>query len=299
MNSPLAPRQRMRRALERRGDRYPLLDLGSSPNTTMTQAAHERLLLHLGLSVPAVPRWMNLMFQSVFVEERALDALHIDTRPVFPDPVQALGLWWLDGGVLMDAWGITYRPAQLAGKTAYYEVATHPLESVSTADEIGEYAWPSAEDDSPWQGLAGPAARLRRETKFALVGHPGDTSLFETAWSLLGAERFMTALVKEKDLVHTVMERVLEVQSRRMGHFLSRVGAFLDVICVGDDLGHQGGLLLSPTMCRQMIRPYHQRFFDLIKSRAHAKLHLHPCGAIQPLLTDVLELGVDAINPFR
>jgi uroporphyrinogen decarboxylase len=290
-------RDRMRAALERRGDTGPLLDLGSTSNTTMSRIAHNRLLAFLELPAVTTPQLMSLPFQAVQVHEAILEALHIDTRPIFLDQSAVSPI--RPDGTYEDGWGICYRPVTLSGQTAYYEMVTHPLQNAKTPQDVEDYAWPLPIADSTWRPLGKRAATLARDTEYALVGHPGDTSLFEVAWGMLGMERFLMALVREKDLVHALLERILDVQVRRMGGFLSHVGAHLDVISVGDDLGQQGGLLLSPASYRELIKPYHRRLFSSIKARTGAKLHFHSCGGIAPLIPDLIELGVDVINPVQ
>ena len=108
------PRQLLQAALRRQAPVQPLLDLGSSPNTTMTHLAHERLLEYYGF--PLTPaRWMDFMFQGVCVEERVLERLHVDTRAVVPDPTKAAGFCILPDGTVRDSWGIMYRPTSLDG----------------------------------------------------------------------------------------------------------------------------------------------------------------------------------------
>ena len=68
---------------------------------------------------------------------------------------------------------------------------------------------------------------------------------------------------------------------------------------VADDLGGQNGPLLSPKLYREKIKPYHQQMFDFIKQRTGLPIFLHCCGGIYPLIPDLIEIGVDILNPVQ
>ncbi len=289
-------RARMHATLARQGKGFLVLDLGSSPNTTMSRVAHDRLLQYLGLPAQPDPDLMSLSFLAVHVREEALEALHIDTRSVVPRAVMPPVA---PNGTYTDDWGITYRPTTIGGQILYYEMVTHPLSRATGPRDLATHAWPQTPDTATWEALGLRAAALAQDTEYAVVGHPGDTSLFEVGIALLGMQRFMMALVREKELVHALLHHILDVQMRRMEGFLAHVGQYLDVLCVGDDLGQQTGLLISPDLYRQIVKPYHKQLFAAIKSKTRARLHFHSCGGIAPLIPDLVEIGIDVINPVQ
>jgi len=295
----MTPRERMRAALLREEYDRPPLDLGTTPNTTITRVAYERLLRHMGLKLDQEPKIISMAFQLVEVDEAVLDCLHIDTRPLFTNPSDNPQEEVLPGGRLKDAWGIVYQPVAPQDTVLYYDMVEHPLSHVTSAREIEEYPGPDVEDPSIYTGLRERADRLAKQRHFAIVGHCGDTSIFESAWRLRGFQRFLMDLVINKELAHALLERVFEIQLSRMTRYLAEVGPYLDVVCVGDDLAHQTGLLMSPELYREMIKPYHRRYFTFIKDHTPAKLHLHSCGSIYSLLEDLIEVGVDIINPVQ
>ncbi len=295
----VTPRERMRAALLREECDRPPLDLGTTPNTTISRVAYERLLQHIGLKLDCEPKTISLAFQLVEVDEAVLNHLHIDTRPLFTNPSKKSQGEFLPDGRFKDAWGIVHQPVAPQDTVLYYDMVEHPLSHVTSIREIEEYPGPDAEDPSMYAGLQDKADRLAKQSDYAVVGHCGDTSIFESAWRLRGFQKFLMDLVIDKRLARALLERVFEIQLSRMTHYLAEVGPYLDVVCVGDDLAHQTGLLMSPELYREMIKPYHRRYFAFIKDHTPAKLHLHSCGSICPLLEDLIEIGVDIINPVQ
>ena len=81
--------------------------------------------------------------------------------------------------------------------------------------------------------------------------------------------------------------------------FLGAVGDSIDVICFGDDLGTQNSPQISPRMYREFFKPRHAILWGRAKQLANVKVMLHCCGAVRPLLRDLIEAGLDAINPVQ
>jgi uroporphyrinogen decarboxylase len=71
------------------------------------------------------------------------------------------------------------------------------------------------------------------------------------------------------------------------------------MIKIGDDLGTQNSLVISPKMYREILKPVHADFISFIKSRTKAKIFFHSCGDVAPLIEDFIEIGVDILNPVQ
>ena len=84
-----------------------------------------------------------------------------------------------------------------------------------------------------------------------------------------------------------------------MGHFLNELGDYVDIIKIGDDLGMQTGLLISPRMYRQVLKPIHADYIAFIKERTKAKVFFHTDGDVSDLVEDFIEIGVDILNPIQ
>ena len=275
-----------------------VLDLGSSPNTSITKIAYENLVRYLGLKTISEPRIFHKPFQLVEMDGEVLSALHIDTRAIGGPSTEQSRMHNLPNGRFSDEWGIIWRPAHSGDQLLYYEVEASPL-IIGTEAEIDHHPWPEPANTSWIHGLRKRTTAVREQQGTILVGHHGDTSIFENARDVRGMVSFLMDLIRNKDYAHKLLDKVTEIQCAKMEAYLGEVGDLLDVVCIGDDLGGQEQPLISPALYREMIKPYHERYFDTIKSHTTAMLHMHSCGSIQCFLDDLIEIGVDIINPVQ
>ena len=96
-----------------------------------------------------------------------------------------------------------------------------------------------------------------------------------------------------------MLERIFIVESDIIRTFLDAVGAYLDVFAFKDDLAMQSGPVISPRMYRQFIKPYQKKLIETIKSKTRAKIWYHSCGAVYYAVRDLIEIGVDILNPIQ
>lgn len=296
----LTPRSRMNMTLLHKEPDRPPMDLGSTPNTSITKVAYQRLVDYLGLKLGHEPKVIHVPFQLVELDELVLEILRIDTRPMFTNPPNDPQVGFLPDGRYKDEWGVIYRPVRSHGVVLYYDIIENPLSTAVSIRDIEKHSWPNPDEPARYNGLYAKAKKLRETTDYAIVGHPGfTTSIFQTACALRGFANFLIDLIKNKDFAHALLQKILEIQSRRMECYLSEVGEFIDVVCVGDDFCHQAGPFISLDLFREMLLPYLKRYFEIIKNHTRAKLHLHSCGAIHYVLDDLIDIGVDIINPVQ
>jgi uroporphyrinogen decarboxylase len=84
-----------------------------------------------------------------------------------------------------------------------------------------------------------------------------------------------------------------------MAHVLRELGPNVDMIKIGDDLGSQEGLLMSPAMYREMLAPVHSEFVSFIKERTDARVFFHTDGDVFDLVPDFIDMGIDVLNPIQ
>ena len=106
------------------------------------------------------------------------------------------------------------------------------------------------------------------------MGDIVDSGIFEPAHYIRGFQNFLTDLIADEDIIHYLMEHMLQFQCARQEQYLNEVGEYLDIIFVGDDLAAARSPLMSPAVYREMIKPYQKRYFEFIKSRTKAKLYV-------------------------
>ncbi len=290
------PRQRVITALNHQEpDRVPL-DLGTGGNSSPVPEAYSRLAAYFGVTSP--PRLISHMLRLSSVDEQILQALEIDTRPVYMKPARS-GLRTCDKpGHFYDDWGVQWREVD-TGITIYRELAESPLAGADIGD-LDDYPWwPDPADPARYEGVREEAERLYRQTDYALVGCPGFNGVWERSWFLCGFERMLEGLAQDLDFVHAVLRRVTDLCKEALSRYLDLVGPYIQIIKMGDDLGAQGGPLMSPKTYRAVIKPYHKELFDLIRQRTNARIFLHTCGSVYRLLPDLIDAGVEILNPVQ
>ena len=135
---------------------------------------------------------------------------------------------------------------------------------------------------------------------FIVANMPGNLSVYHVALEFFGYEKFLMFMAADPDLVHHWMEFTTQANEERLTAYLNAVGPYINGFIIGDDYGTQKGLQISPKMFRDLIKPYLTRICSLIhKICPHAIVLKHACGSIAPIIPDLIECGIDAINPVQ
>jgi uroporphyrinogen decarboxylase len=159
--------------------------------------------------------------------------------------------------------------------------------------------WPDPHEPERYAGLRQEAERLYHQTDYALVGAPGFNGVWERAWYMCGLARALEGLLLEQEFMHALLRRITDVCKAALGHYLDEVGPYIQIIKLADDLGAQDGPEMSPATYRAVIKPYHQELFQFVRQRTPAKIFFHTCGSVYRLLPDLIDAGVDILNPVQ
>ena len=117
---------------------------------------------------------------------------------------------------------------------------------------------------------------------------------------LFGIENFLSMVALDPEKTHTFLDKLLEKYQRELEAYLSLVGDYIDIIHFSDDMGTMNGPLMSTEMYRTYFKPRHKALFDLVKKiTPRVKISLHCCGGVYPLLPELIEIGLDCINPVQ
>ncbi|HSB82131.1 MAG TPA: uroporphyrinogen decarboxylase family protein [Candidatus Methylomirabilis sp.] len=286
-------RERVMRALNHQEpDRVPL-DLGATRSSSLVVEAYENLNRHLGVKAPTriLSKWLHIAHPS----EAMLRRFDIDTRGVGqggPDN-------WQDktssGDSYEDEWGVVRsRPAG----SLYYDLTKSPLAGDVDVRDVETFPWPDPHDPGRCRGLAEAAARLHTETDYAVVlNMPG--GIVHQAQFLRGFEDWFADLIANPVFFQALMEKLADLWIEMARDELDAVGGNVDICFCGDDVAFQDGPMMSMDLYRRMIKPHHKRLFGYIKSRSSAKIVYHTCGSVVHLIPDLIEMGVDALNPVQ
>jgi uroporphyrinogen-III decarboxylase len=231
--------------------------------------------------------------------DRVVTALHheapdrcpmqVSFTPEFADRLRAdLGLW---GGTEHNPHGGGNTYATPYGTGRYTEMVGHPL---ADDDAVARYVPP----DPNRPELYEDAARLIRDFRdeYWIVGVTV-TTIFETAWALRGYARMLTDFVTHPDLAG----RILDIPYRyHLTAAVKLVEMGVDMIWLGDDVGAQHAMLISPRHWRQFLKPRLAAFISTIKViNPGLKVAYHSDGTIYPIIPDLVEIGVDILNPIQ
>jgi len=176
----------------------------------------------------------------------------------------------------------------------------HPLLDATTIQDIENYAgWPDMTDPSRVAHVADVARKLAAENEYAILATPWLLFPFERAYAMQGLESFLLNMALHPEFAVALLKKNAEHCKTLMAAFLEELGGNVDIIKIGDDLGTQESLMISPKMYREMVKPIHADFIKFIKERTGAKVLFHTDGDVEPLIEDFIEIGVDILNPIQ
>ena len=299
-------------------DRIPI-DFGGTVDSTISALSYQALREFLGLP-PTITRVQDIYQYTAIVEDDVRQALGADTAAIFDLPAEWRAGTLPDGTeaqfparfqpqrqpdgsqVVFDAAGTVVLKMPACGY--YFDPVHSPLASATSTgdidrcmDQIEGYDRPDHLDSS-YEELAQMAKALWERGDYLLVGFFGG-HIFQAAQSLRGWDTFLMDLLINRPFAEALLERLCEANLRRFDRFARTVGRYVDVVHFEDDLGMQDRPLLRPELYRQAVKPYHSQLFRFAREHCSARLLFHSDGAIAPLIPDLIEMGIDALNPVQ
>jgi uroporphyrinogen decarboxylase len=293
-------RERILTALHHREpDRVPF-DLGSCQVTGIHTIAYQNLRKALGL--PAVEvQYCDAVQQLASIEDDVATRLNIDTRGLYPLNSHNWQVIEEDAGdfwAYHDEWGITHHRPKDNG--LYFSVVKVPLpHSELTIADIGNHQWPDVAHPQRLAGLRN-LARQYRDAGYAVVLKDAFAGIFEFAQRIVGMENLLVMMITNEKESCALFDRLLELKLDYWQTALAELGDLVDVVTYADDYGTQTSQLISPDMFRRLIKPRLKVLLEtLSQSAPHAKRFFHSDGNVRPLIPDLLEIGVDILNPIH
>jgi uroporphyrinogen decarboxylase len=292
----MTPRERVWAAVNHQEpDRVPL-DIGGGSSTSIVVEGYEKLKQHW--DIPGETKIMNKIFRVARLDESVMQRLGSDCRPLGIKPPANWTPSPAKPGTFTDMWGITWRQAPYGNGCYYWELARSPLAEAS-AEDLENYPWPDLRDPGFTAGLAEEVKTLYEETDYAIMADGGFKSFWELGYMLRGFERSLMDLALNPEFISALMSKLLEINKTVTGRFLDIVGPYIHVFRTGDDLATQKGRLMSPQTFRTLIKPYYKEYFDFVKSKTNAKIFFHSCGNAVEMIDELVDVGVEIINPVQ
>ncbi len=291
-------RERLLAALNHKeADRVPI-DIGASLITGISKTAYERFIDYLGMPQEDV-RFFDIVQQLAVPSEAFLKRFDIDVRNVSPNNPSNWHLVIQEEGnynVFIDQFGIKWKMPKHKG--FYYDMVEHPLSSAMEEADIESYEFPDASDEVRYTGIREKAQEIR-DRGYGVVMSSLSAGIFELGGWMRGYADFYADLAADPGMACKVMDKALEMKIKYWEKVLDQAGDLIDVVQEADDLGSQNTMLISPDMYRKYVKPRHKELFDFIHSRTDAKIFMHSCGSFRDVLPDLVEVGLDILNPVQ
>ena len=281
-------------------DRIPF-DLGGTVLTGINVKAYTALRDYLGL--PQVePTIVDVVQQLAQVDDDVLARLGVDVKNVAPRSSASYRIEikdMEDGGYtyFYDEYGIGWRMPKVGG--LYYDMFDHPLRGHISESDVDLYELPDPRDPARFAGLREAARRVIEEEQRALVVGNLSAGIFEMYLWTRGFIDGYADFIGRPALSQKIMRRFLELQLSYWEKMFDILGDMIDVVQLADDFAGQHDMLISPASYRKHLKPLHKELFDFIRSRSRAKIFLHSCGSIRKVIPDLIEIGLDIINPVQ
>lgn len=282
-------------------DRIPF-DLAGSVWTGITHRAYQNLRKHLGLRETEA-EWSDVIQQIVIPSKEMLNELKVDTRGIFPLTSHNWDVYSKlkdcgDYREYLDEWSFVHH----FPKNGYwFSLVKSPLDGVDFEQKgiVENFPWPDAANKLRFKGLREKAIQFQSEDKIVMTKGLC-AGLFEMHQRIRGMTNAMIdplmVPVNSDKLVGKLADLKIEFWDASLGE----LGDVVDIVGEGDDYGTQLSQLISPEQFRAYYKPHFARVLKFIKEKAPAvKLIFHSCGNVRPIIPDLVEMGVDILNPVH
>jgi uroporphyrinogen decarboxylase len=285
------PRERIILALSCKPTDVVPFDLGGTKATTLNARAYENLKAYLGVtSYTELGHYRGKMVRLVEEVSQFFDSdvryVHIPNPSPLPEaatrPVQ------------VDEWGTEWTQ----GATGLYYITHSPLQDADSLDDLRRYNWPDPATLLPVEELAQAARKLRRETDCATCLNLPVACVHKTQ-HLRGFENWLIDSAANVSFFEALMGYVTDIYVAMVEPLLLAMGDSVDLILICDDIGIQSGPLISPAAYRKLVKPHHARIFDAVHANSPAKILYHSCGSVYWALGDLIDIGIDGLNPVQ
>ncbi len=209
-----------------------------------------------------------------------------------------VGNWWglpllerLPDGRLRGAWGIMFREFRYS-YGSYIEIDSSPLQETDSLSELAEVPVPSLD---LWDFDALKAVLPSFNDRYVWLNMNG---CFDFARFMRGTEPFLLDLATAPEKAEVLLDKVNDLAIAFFKKCFEAAGDHFDGVYLGDDFGTQQGMLMSPAMWRMYIRPRYEKLLAVIKAHGKKYAH-HTCGGVRPIIADLIDIGVDVLNPIQ
>ena len=311
-------------------DRIPI-DFGTTRSTGISSIAYNELRKEVGINT-GLAHVYDFIQQLSYPEEEIMDLFHvdfIDAGRAFLKSKDAWREWTLNDGskclipkflnVEVDSDNTVYLKGKngfILGKKpktslyidqCYWVYKDLPsIPKTFKNEDLGRHVW--AIPLSPWhidifndehfKTFVNGIKELYENTDYSVILSVGG-SLSQAGMYLRGMDNFLCDIYLDKSGTKRLFDKLVEKSLIVLERVLKCVGKYIDIIRFGDDLGGQTGPLMSPEIFREIFKPKYKRMWDFVHENSNCKVALHSCGSVYELLADLIDAGIDIINPLQ
>jgi uroporphyrinogen decarboxylase len=293
-------RERLETALSHKEpDRVPS-DLGGTVLSGINHVLYRKLRKHLDLPEVEV-RMADIVQQIAVVDDDVRDVLKVDVRDVAPRSSASFNIGIKDDmpdyTYFHDEWGIGWKMPKVGG--LYYDMFHHPLMGNITTGDIDRHPWPDPADPTRFSGLRQRARHAAEvEQQGVVIGGLCAGIMEMVAW-MRGFEDYFMDFAGNTKVLEYFLDKMVELKMAYWEKALEEGGDYVSAVVEADDMAGQNGMLISLETYRKIVKPRHKRLFDFIKARTRAKVFFHSCGAIRKVIPDLIDTGIDILNPVQ
>ena len=274
-------------------DRVPI-DLGGYV-TGITKGAYRDLCDYLELDESI--NTLDVVQQLTYPSEEVLEKLGVDTRYLFitdGEEEEKKIKETPDGTFYTDGWGVKRK---LSSNELYFDIVESPLADMTT-EELRNHPFPDPEDQR--EDIVRAVSKFREkygDKDYAVATQIFGTT-FELSWYLRGFEQFLKDLYQNTEFVELLLDSLVDYWHGFFDILFEEADELIDIVMMGDDLATQSSLLLNPGVYRDIVKPRQRKICSYLKNQG-VYVFYHTCGAIKPLIPDLVDIGVDALNPVQ
>ncbi|OGS19454.1 MAG: hypothetical protein A3J83_04800 [Elusimicrobia bacterium RIFOXYA2_FULL_40_6] len=299
-------------------DRIPI-DLGAMDSTGITGIAYNRLKKYLGIN-GGKTQVFDPYQQVVKIEKEVLEIIGADVMSLPLEPRKWKASTLPDGssceipenwnqektadGSLVVKGADGNIVARMPEGGLYFEPVNPPLASAETVKDIESkiqyienFDWPSFCDES-FDDLGKKAKNLYETTDYAIMGNFA-VHILAAGQLLRGFEQFMVDLMINPEIAECIMDNLVNSFTKRFDKYNAAVGKYVQIVNVNDDLGTEAAPMLSKDLYQRTVGKYHKKLYRHIKKDSNLYLFLHTDGSVYDLIPDLIEAGVDILNPVQ
>lgn len=188
-------------------------------------------------------------------------------------------------------WGVMGAP----GSTAHFQEILHPMEKLTSVEQVLSYPWPDFLSEYRWDGVGAKVQAIKDRDLVCAAFM--EMTIFEIAWYLRGMETFMEDLISEEDIAIALIDRLTDI---RIGMAKNYATAGFDMLMLGDDVATQLDMMISPELWRNSMKPRLARVIQAAREiKPDILIFYHSDGNLERILPELIEIGVDVLNPVQ